>query len=144
MTLEKFEMLIERYGTDLTRWPKAAGRDAQALLGVSIEAKAALAAAARLDAWLRAHDPAAAVGEDRMARLMAAVNARIDRPQARSWWQRPTYGLGVPPGMFRLALQFGAPVAAAALLGVFVDELLPQHMTEVASTFQPSIWTGVL
>jgi hypothetical protein len=52
MKLEHFQALAMRYGADITRWPTFEQLAAQRLAAEDAQARAALAQAAQLDAWL--------------------------------------------------------------------------------------------
>jgi hypothetical protein len=52
LTLERFESLLDAYGGDLSRWPAASGRAAEALIATSREARARHVEAQGLDLLL--------------------------------------------------------------------------------------------
>jgi len=76
MDAADFQNLLDRLGDDLTSWPDAQRRDAEALLRSSEPARAALAEAQRLRRLLDRPDVAAPAGL--VDRIMDRV--RTDRP----------------------------------------------------------------
>jgi hypothetical protein len=119
----QFREQLDTLGADLARWPLEPRAAASALLASSAEARAALAAARRLDEQLvRASGGLA--GPDLRARILA-----IPREQPR----RP----GQPSGAAWLAVPWRIGMAAAAaslLLGVALgrSDLIPLEEAESA------------
>jgi hypothetical protein len=111
MKLDRFTELLDAYGAEPRRWPSGERGAAQALLDVSAEARARLAAAAALDALL---DQAAAAEAPRdeaaFARLSAEITATAQAP----------LGTGYRPSDRSIWVK-AASLAAAALIGFVVS-----------------------
>jgi hypothetical protein len=84
MTRQQFEHLLDTYGADLQRWPEAHRQAARALVAQDDAARAALDAAARLDALLDHFAPPAP--SDAAARVAAALSALPPQGAPPGWW----------------------------------------------------------
>ncbi len=128
VTLRQFKALAESYGADLQRWPDALREEAEALLAVSPEARAALAAERMLDEVLdaaRAHQDAVLLppgAEDAaLARLRSGVASRVaPRPARRGGvllgWR--IWAGSVTLGRAGIVAGGGVAVAAGLLIGM--------------------------
>jgi hypothetical protein len=92
VTRPQFQRLLETYGADLQRWPEAHRRAARALIGQDDAARAALQAAARLDALLDRFDPPAP--PDAAARITAVLRALPPQGGGAELDDRPIAGRG--------------------------------------------------
>jgi hypothetical protein len=111
MKLDRFTELLDAYGAEPRRWPSGERGAAQALLEVSAEARARLAAAAALDALLdQAAGAEAPCDEAAFARLSAEITATAQAP----------LGTSHRPGERGLWVK-AASLAAAALIGFVVS-----------------------
>jgi hypothetical protein len=121
MMLWRFRRLIEAHGADPDRWPPPDRAGAEALLARSAAARAALAAARRLDALLAA-DVKPAAGEALAARIVARAAASAQERPVGAGRARQAAGWTLP----RLWPQ-AVGLIAAALLGFAVGwaNLLP-------------------
>lgn len=99
MTLDRLTTILDAYGATPDRWPPAERAAARALLDRSAEARALLAAAARLDGVLDALPPAPPPSPALRARVVAAAPKRA--------------------APVRTAALL-APIAAAALLALWI------------------------
>ncbi len=125
VTLRQFKVLAESYGADLHRWPAELRKEAEALLAVSPDARAALAAERVLDEAIdaaRAQQDAAlwppGMEDAALARLRSSVAARIAASPARHR-AAPGRGARVLSGSWALSLLLG-PAGLAAGGGVAV------------------------
>jgi hypothetical protein len=83
MTLARFVDLLDAHGGDPARWPDACRADAQRLLATDADARAALAAAANLDALIaRQAERESRYREPAIARVLARLDAPLP-PQRR-------------------------------------------------------------
>lgn len=101
MTPERFHQIVEAYGADPRRWPQQERAVAEAWAAAHrIEADAALAAAAGLDAWLATDkvDPADAALQQRI--IGSAPVRRPGAPRRKLWWSGAVVaGVGVLGGV---------------------------------------------
>lgn len=111
MTLKEFRHYADLHGGDLDRWPPPLCFEAMVLLDRSDEARAILAEAAALDALL--DHASVTVGQDRVARVAAAVAARLDAT-ARDALSR--WALSAPPVTLWPAASLLAVMAVAGFL----------------------------
>jgi len=151
MTPKQFAALIDRFGADLARWPEADQGPAQALLARSDEAALLLRAESRLEAYFKAHDPVQAVDEDRVFRVVAAVQAQVQaqaklqvRPAPAVRWRIPLFQRRAMPEALRFAGPFAVLAATAMLLGIYFDEMVSHRSAEASSAFPASIWINDL
>ena len=114
ITLERFEDLLDRHGSELARWPDDAGIAAQSLLPASPEARALHAQAAALEQRLAGfHAPD--LSSELRCRLLDDFNGR--RTQ-RAWLAL----LWLQLGGARIAVP---ALAAALMLGLAIGSWLP-------------------
>jgi hypothetical protein len=114
VTLAEFQHLLDAYGADTQRWPEAQRQAARNLIAQDDSARAAHAAAARLDGLLDRFDPP--VAADSAARVAARL--RLLPPQ-------PAFGLGWAAALAELWWELRAvpripAIVAAVLLGFVV------------------------
>ncbi|WP_431855285.1 hypothetical protein [Azospirillum sp.] len=83
MNIDRFRHLAEACGAEIERWPAAERAAARALLASSEEAQRALGQARVLDAWLDLAAPA--VDDASAARVLAAIERRLDPPPTTTW-----------------------------------------------------------
>ena len=122
MTAPQFELLLDRLGSDLQRWPPAEADAAQRLLAASPQARRALAAAQRLDHWLaglREHQAPPGLAAQILARARQPDLARARRPDSLA---RLLQWLAGP--LWRPVLVAALPVLAGFAIGL----ALPEHM----------------
>jgi hypothetical protein len=100
MTNDRLTTILDAYGADPDRWPAAERADALALVARSAEARARVAAAARLDGVLDALPPAAPPSR--------ALRARLARGSA-------------PRRVGRRIAPLLVPLAAAAVLALWLE-----------------------
>lgn len=129
MTPERFQELLDTYGSDLCRWPRGFRADAQALLSSSPAARQAMEDAQAVEADLREKDgqqPAASPSRDALIdRIMSAIDdePEIDRDDPPSSPARPVEMAGqtnpVPPRSCRAGFsgQLAAFCLACAIVG---------------------------
>jgi hypothetical protein len=115
VTEDRFEVLAEAYGGDVSRWPMAERAAAAALMAAKPAfAREVLAQAGRLDAvlddWARAPAPAALV-----ERILSSAPAVRPKVAWRRWL--------APAGL-------GAGLAAACAAGLLTGVQLSQQITE--------------
>jgi hypothetical protein len=126
MTPERFEILAEAYGGDVTRWPDADREAAAELMAARPAwARGALARAGDLDAVLTAYPPPR--GSPGLAGRIAA-----GAPKARSRW----VGWLLPAGM-------GAGLAAACAAGVMAGAQLQAPSPMPAASDTDAVVTAV-
>ncbi len=119
MTAAQFELLLDRLGGDLRRWPAAEADAARLLLAASPEAQRTLAAARTLDDWLgglREHQ--APPG------LATNILGRVRRPDALARLLQWLAG-----SLWRPALVAALPVLAGFAIGIGLPEPMD---TEIA------------
>lgn len=135
MILSQFMDALDRYGSVLDLWPAAERSAARALLANSPEAVSELAAAQRVEAFIRDNDPAAALGPDAVVRLTNVVLARLPaRPQPRvSPWRGILVRIGLSGPRLEWAPRFAMSMAVAALLGVAAGDRLVDSTTQRVS-----------
>ncbi|MGE0022977.1 MAG: hypothetical protein AB7S70_05020 [Hyphomicrobium sp.] len=111
--LEAFEQVLDRYGSDRTRWPAPVRRDFAGLVANDPQAKARLSEAEALDRLLDLA-PEPAIDTLRLAdRILAAAAAEappVPAPQARVAWAR------LKPGSAAVAEWPAAALLAASLV----------------------------
>lgn len=73
----RLKLALDRYGSDLTRWPPDLAAEARAELARSEPFRAALARESGFDALLRAADPARRVDAAALVRVQAMVMANL-------------------------------------------------------------------
>ncbi len=115
--LEKLVSTLETFGSDSRHWPADVRIELEALVANSADARAAVAEATQLDAWLDSladPEPAPALA----ARIVAELPARAP--------------LRARPAM-RRAL-FALPLAAAALLALWVQPPFSRDSNQPAAT----------
>lgn len=115
--LDALEQVLERFGSDRTRWPAPVRRDLAGLLAASPEAKARLREAEALDRLLDlAPEPAIDTRAlaDRIMAAAAAETPAVGAPKARAAWA----GFG---GATRARAEWPAAalLAASLVLGMF-------------------------
>jgi len=111
--LEAFEQVLERYGSDRTRWPAPVRRDFAGLVAKDPQVKARLSEAEALDRLLDlAPEPAIDTRAlaDRILGAAAAVAPAVQAPQARVAWARSR------PGSAAVAEWPAAALLAASLV----------------------------
>lgn len=133
MSLARFTVIVEAYGSEPRRWPVAERAAAETLLAASAEARALRDAAAALDTALslsRAPAPSAAL---RSALLQAAPRQDRMRPASRGSWQALPGILAGELGGLRPA---GAMLGTALLLGILAGGVVGAG---VAPSTEPAI-----
>jgi hypothetical protein len=137
MILSQFMDALDCYGSALEQWPDSERRAAEALLAISPEAVAELAAARRVEAFVRDNDPAATLGPDAVVRLTNTVLARLPaqaRAQQRvSPWRDLLGRLGLSGPRLEWAPRFAMSMAVAAVLGVAAGDHLLNSTTQQVS-----------
>lgn len=120
MTHERFEILADAYGGDISRWP-AAERDAAALVMAQEPefARAVLAQATRLDAALDGWAPQQVSHALREAVIATAPRAR---PALQGWFWRTGVGAGL-----------AAACAAGLIVGVKLSDTVQYQTDETIS-----------
>lgn len=128
MTLEEFDLALQRYGGDLERWPPGARDHAVRLLAASSEAAAALREARAFEQYLRSNDPGADIDVERCAeisrRVLASTRVAVDgqaRGRASRWRILPRLTPVRLP-----AVRFAASALTAAVLGLLAGQGLTQ------------------
>ncbi|QNT69954.1 hypothetical protein [Defluviicoccus vanus] len=128
MTSEDFVLALERYGGNLSRWPRELGEAARALLVQSPASGAALDHARAFDAYLRANDPAAAIEPERCVKIIRRVMAQthtVSDDRGSSVWRWRSLACVAAPVRVS-ALRFAATALTAATLGVLAGRGLTQ------------------
>lgn len=134
MTLERFKGLIAAYGTAPARWPAAERAQANAFLGGSVEAQAALAGARDLDIVLDAapqmdvsahfRDQMVKLGENTIAAKSSVYTEKSAAdPAAQTVWQSLTDTL--TRSLWRPARKMAGIYAGAGALGLAVGVFAP-------------------
>jgi hypothetical protein len=118
MTRDEFEAGLDRYGGDLSRWPPALRREAEALAAADGQAAAALDAAKRLDALIAE----VAAPETADAALIGRIVSH-DRQRRSEAELRPTR---------RLAAWAVAGAVATLMLGFVAGALIPADQSSDA------------
>lgn len=86
MTLEELELLLDRYGADLARWPADSAASAQRLIADSSAAQAVLAESSALDVLLDDALPAATLSTGAVrSRILEAVTEGTATPSLFGW-----------------------------------------------------------
>ena len=123
----RLELALDRYGSDLTRWPPDLATEARAELAQSETFRAALARESGFDALLREADPAHEVDMATLLRVQAMVMANL--PGAR---RKPVSGLfgsvaqALSPGWsWGWQRSLVAMLVLAAMLGMAAGSALP-------------------
>lgn len=129
MTLEQFLQALDRLGSDLDEWPPVHRDEANRLLRHDPQARKALADDRRVQAFIRAHDPAHSISSASLARLTASVSARITAiPSPALSWRDRLHGFRHPRTTCRTWLpRFAMSFASAAILGTIIGQALPQR-----------------
>ncbi len=155
MTMTQLRELLERHGAVSDRWPAALRRQAERLIADDPHAAAANRQAARLDALIADNDPVAVIDDQRVARLMAAVQAskgvqnRAMAAHAPAGWRAMvdllSEMLDTRPAL--LLPRFVAPLLVAALLGLWVGQTdhtvrSDSALSQVSSLFEQSHWVS--
>jgi len=115
--LDALEQVLERFGSDRTRWPAPVRRDLAGLLAASTDAKARLREAEALDRLLDlAPEPVidTRVLADRIMAAAAAETPAVATPKARIAW--PGFGGGATGA--RAEWPAAALLAASLVLGM--------------------------
>lgn len=103
ITLEEFELLLDRHGADLSRWPAHSAAAAEHLIAYSSAARSLLAESNALDELLDDALPAATLSTGAVrSRILAAIAEETATPRFFEW-------LKLGPRMLR-------PVAIAAAI----------------------------
>ncbi len=123
-----FQALLEQYGAEPRRWPDEQRIQAQALLAVSMQARAEQHRAALLDAMLDRLD-APVISDERVARVVAGALADLPVPGLAP--RRPPFTRRVADllGAWRQVWPRAAGLAACTAAGILVGAFTP-----VAST----------
>lgn len=148
MTLSQFSAGLDRWGAGLAHWPECERRAATSLLESSAEAQAMIIAAVRLEAFIRVHDPAQAVGDDALLRVMNSVMAGLPKgaPARRCGLAGLREWLGSMDGGREWLPRLAMSVATAAVLGLVVGDHLvvnggqqvsPIEALAVSNTYMP-------
>lgn len=148
MTLDQFLAGIDRWGADLAQWPEDERMGAAVLLETSPEARAARLAEVNLEAIIRLSDPANAIGQDAVRRVINSVMAQLPEPtQARHSWGAALWEWLGLAGIGREWLpRLAVSMATAAVLGVVVgnslgaaqvQQLSPIEALAMANTYIP-------
>ena len=143
MQLIDFEHAVDRYGSDLSRWPTDIQSPARALVADNDAARALLEDAALLDSALDAYEvdpPSAALD----ARLLALA-PKAARPAAQSAnWKRwfDLRGLSIAGASFACAV-FGLVVGYQSVEWLQTEDVQADAFL-TASAYNPdvSLWTG--
>jgi hypothetical protein len=86
MTLEELELLLDRYGADLARWPADSAAAAKRLIADSSAARAALAESSALDELLDDALPAATLSTGAVrSRILETVTEDTATPSLFGW-----------------------------------------------------------
>lgn len=138
MTLNQFADALDRWGSALAHWPERDRDAAFALLEVSLEAQDMMAEAVRLEALVLAYDPAQAIGQDALVRMMNSVMARLPAaaPPRRSWWAALQDQLGLHGATREWAPRFAMSMAVAVVLGLLVGDRLPYNDSQQLSPME--------
>lgn len=141
MTIDELEDCAARWGADAARWPERERRAGEDLLAASAEARAALAAFARLEAALGEASEEASPGgmpDGLTARILAdaahvAAERRDATPAASS--PRAARGGGLLGFLDRIlpAWRPAAACFASAAIGVWLGYLAPESVAEAAT-----------
>lgn len=124
LTMRRFCMLAESYGADLRRWPDKTRDHAQALLDVSVEARAILDAARALDDAIALHDagrPPSWDEEAMLARLRAGVATQIAAgrsPARRLVWASAEWPLPFMLRWLGMATAGGLAITLGLVIGL--------------------------
>lgn len=131
MDLDTFQDLLDAHGADLAAWPTDDRRQAEALLGHSAAARAALEEASGLDARLARSLASERAGEALRARILAvpADHPRRDTAKKRSWPALFTRPWRIGTAAATTALLFGI-YAGASGVPIFEDAYLDQPAGE--------------
>jgi len=119
MTYNQFEQALDRFGSDLDRWPPAMRAEAEALMAGNTRARQMLSEAARLDTLLADTVRPAALDAASIGAIIAGI--RTDRH--REITVRPTR---------RLAAWSGAAMAAFLAIGFVIGFAMPQSQDDAA------------
>jgi hypothetical protein len=138
MTLSQFNAALDRWGADLARWPESERDAANALLTHSAEAGAVLAGALQLDAFMRTNDPARAMGNDALVRVMNSVMANLPKaaPARRRKLAAFREWLGMPDMGGEWLPRFAVSMTAAVVLGLVVSDHLAVNTVQYLSPIE--------
>jgi len=121
----RLDLALDRYGSDLTRWPPDLAAEAEAELARSEAFRKALARENGFDALLRAADPARRVDTAALVRVQAMVMANL--PPARrdrtAGWLGPLVEALSPGWGWQRSL--AAMLVLAAMLGMAAGSAMP-------------------
>ncbi len=137
MTSEDFVLALERYGGDLSQWPRELAEAARDLLAQSPASATALDQARAFDAYLRANDPVAAIEPERCAKIIRRVMAQthaVSADRGSSVWRWRSLARVTAPVRVS-ALRFAATALTAATLGVLTGHGLTQFTGGALGTF---------
>ncbi len=126
ISIARLRALVDAYGAEPRRWPAADRSAAERLVAGSAEARAVVAAAARLDRLLDLAPPPAPT-PDLVARVLAARDRqRRSGLRTGTWsrWPALRDALGLADGRV-VVLRPAAALAFAAALGVATGHLWP-------------------
>ncbi|MDR3517666.1 MAG: hypothetical protein P4M00_17830 [Azospirillaceae bacterium] len=129
-------MDLDRYGSDMARWPADRCERGRALCARSVEARSLWAAAQREDRVLRRLDPAGSIDRERLDAVIASTMARLEQwPQRRPRWSWladlfEQTGSGRAVGAQRFALV----MVSAALLGIMAGNYSLTLLNRASST----------
>lgn len=121
----RLELALDRYGSDLTRWPPDLAAEAQAELARSDAFRKALAREGAFDALIRNADPARRIDPAALARVEAMVMAKLPaarRDHAPRWLGWLADALSPDWGWQR---SLAAMLVLAAMLGMAAGSALP-------------------
>jgi hypothetical protein len=118
MTRDEFDVGLDRYGGDLSRWPPTLRQQAEALTAADSRAAAALATAGRLDSLLSEVAASEAADAALIGRIVAG-----GRQTQRETVLKPTR---------RLAAWATAGVAATLMIGFIAGALIPADQSNDA------------
>lgn len=142
MNMERFRSLAETHGGDLSRWPSADIKPAATLAATSAEAAAILEAERLVD---RALDAAAVtVDDERLSRVMGAINRRLDERAADGIDPRIENGARSPPRRSVFPLLSRRHLSAGflttmAVLGMVVGALNPHTAADTSAVTTASL-----
>jgi hypothetical protein len=134
MTLGRFLRDLDAHGADLSRWPTDARIAAERLLATNAQARAAHAAALKLDELVFRHLQQTANTEASAGRVLARLGRQLPRQRSSlipSWWPAALLELDFTPAWSRCAA-----LAAVAMLGFMVG------LSDVGSALTPAPYPG--
>lgn len=138
MTPSQFSVALDRWGANLANWPEDQRNASETLLKHSAEARAMLAEIARMEAFIQTNDPAQAMGDDALMRVMNSVMAALPKaePAGRSTLAALRDWLGMAGMGSEWLPRFAVSLSTAAVLGLMVADRLSVHTTQQLSPIE--------